>query len=248
MSFATFNNFIVDLASRPLPPQIDRMMLDRKSGTDQNNLLSTLTAFDLIDQSQSVQPKLEALAVEDKEDRQAELAKIVREYYPSAVDLSERHGTQQQLVDIFREELGLDSPDTRRKAITFFLHAVTEAGLPMSAHFKKTRSGSGSPGASRPRRRPSTPRSKNANNESNPRGTGGPTDLGSGRPTFDTEVQMKAGRVVLTVDVNPIELRGADRKFFFELLDKMDEYRDTHSDSPADSGAVPYESPEGGGL
>lgn len=38
LSFQTFWGFVKELAAKPLPPQIDRTMLDKKSGTDQMNL------------------------------------------------------------------------------------------------------------------------------------------------------------------------------------------------------------------
>ena len=39
LSFQTFWAFLDELAAKPLPPQIDRSMLDKKSGTDQAGLL-----------------------------------------------------------------------------------------------------------------------------------------------------------------------------------------------------------------
>lgn len=246
MSFATLMNFLSDLASRPLPPQIDRMMLSSKSGTDQNNLLAALTTFGLIGDQQRVLPKLEALAVTDEELRKAELRKLVQEYYPDAVKLSEINGTHQQLQNVFKEKFGLDSADTRRKAITFFLHAARAAELPISAYFPNTRSGSGGPGTPRAKKpraaRRAAPPDGTPTPPANP---GGQSGENSGSE-FSTEVQIKAGRVKLTVNVNPIELRGKDRTFFFDLVDKMEEYAADNPDSPTVNGVAPSVEDEGG--
>ena len=66
LSFQTFWAFIQELASKPLPPQIDRSMMDTKSGTDQSNILSTMRAFGLIDESQAVMPFLQQLVRTDE--------------------------------------------------------------------------------------------------------------------------------------------------------------------------------------
>lgn len=238
MPFATLDGLIADLASRPLPPQIDRKMLSHKSGTDQQNLMAALETFGLIDEEKNVQPGLAALAVADGEQRKAALAQLVRKFYPRAVELSEINGTETQLTDYFRDDLGLNSSaDTRRKAITFFLHAASAAGIKISDYFPKTRSGSG--GAAGPRAKRAAPRKPPAAAAAPQREANGTSpDVAEGHRTYDTAVQLKAGRVVLTVDVNPIELRGDDRRFFFELLDKMDEYRDAHPNSSPENGAT----------
>lgn len=249
MAFATLANFFDDLASRPLPPQIDRSMMSSKSGTDQKNLLMALSTFSLIGEQQRVMPALQALATTDAEQRKTELAKLVREYYPDAVTLSEAHGTQQQLDDVFKDKFGLDtSADTRRKAITFFLHAARAADLPISANFPNTRSGSGGPGT------PHAKRSRNSRKQT-PAGAGAAAGISSdsadpppslGGSQFSTDVKIKAGLVVLTVDVNPIELRGEDRKFFYSLIDMMEDYASAHPASPTANGAAPNGEDEGG--
>lgn len=241
MAFATFWNFIADLGSRPLPPQIDRSIMASKSGTDQNNLIAALTGFDLIDSNNRVQPALEQLAAKEPDDRKTALANLVRKYYGPAVALSENHGTHQQLQDVFKDQLGLDgSADTRRKAITFFLHALRTADLPVSANFPATRSGSGGPGVGK--KRAKAPRAQ----------TPKPTDPIAeplvpppATTAFSTQVRLKAGTVRLTVDVNPIELRGADRAFFYDLVDKIEDYAAANP-SPPVHGAAPEDDREGG--
>lgn len=245
MAYATLASFLDDLASRPLPPQIDRSMMASKSGTDQKNLLQALADFALIrgDQNQ-VTPELAELAEADAEARKSHLAKLIRTYYPAAVAVSEANGTHQQLQEVFRDQLGLNgSPDTRRKAITFFLHAARAADLHVSPHFPATRSGSGTPGTNRTKRtgRPRKPATAVGDNEPPPAQNGG-----TGGTAFSTEVQIKAGRVTLTVDVNPIELRGEDRKFFYDLVDRMEDYAMRIATTPTTSGEATPTGAEGG--
>lgn len=150
-SFQTFWSFIEQLSEKPLPPQIDRSLLSSKSGTDQSNLLMALRSFDLIDDDQRVRPLLVALAEQDEQGRLKMLGEIVEALYPTQMELARSNGTEAQLHESFGAAFGLRSADTRRKAVTFYLHAAKAAGLPLSPHFPQTRAGSGGSGP-RPRR------------------------------------------------------------------------------------------------
>lgn len=161
-AFQTFWTFMGDLASKPLPPRIDRTMLKSKSGTDQMNLLFALRAFDLTDEQNNVNAaNLAPIAQGDEDARAGALGDLVRRYYLKALDLSGRSGTEGQLHDLFRDDFGVGSADTRRKVVTFFLHAARKAGIELSQHFPSTRSGSGGPGTPRAKRAPGQQRNKN---------------------------------------------------------------------------------------
>ena len=152
-SFQTFWGFIESLAERPLPPMIDRSILSTKSGTDQLNLLTAFKSFGFITDDQTVTPLLEQFVAGDSESRPKYLATLLRAFYTAQLELSERNGTATQLNESFTETFGIRSADTRRKAVTFFLHAAKTAGLPLSPHFPQTRSSSGT-AQGRPRRSP----------------------------------------------------------------------------------------------
>jgi hypothetical protein len=203
-SFATFWSFMGDLAAKPLPPKIDRMMLKSKSGTDQANLMFALRAFDLVDDSFMVNAaKLGPIAHGDEESRAQALGDIVREHYPNALALSEQNGTEGQLHELFRDQYGLASADTRRKAVTFFLHAARKAGIELSEHFPSSRPGSGSPGSPRPRRprKPATPITPRPVVTTEQAATGERKTVSFG----------DAGQVTVTVDVKWLDL--ADNVF-----------------------------------
>src|SRR5207245_810656 len=97
-----------DLAAKPLPPRIDRTMLKSKSGTDQANLLFALRAFELIDESNSVNiASLVPIAQGDEEARAEALGDLVRTHYAGALAISDSSGTEGQLHDWFRDTFGL---------------------------------------------------------------------------------------------------------------------------------------------
>ena len=219
MSFQTFWSFVEDLSTHPLPPLIDRSLMGTKSGTDQANLMSTLKAFDLVDQEQRVQPALVALTEADDEGRKPLLAEIIRRQYGAALTVSDSNGTASQLDQCFRESYGVTGADTVRKSVTFFLHAARMAGVPLSPHFKSTRSGQGAPG--QPRKRATQRKSKNgssrpgsvANQQSEP------------LDAYRLEVNLSTGgTMTLIVNVDPINLRGDDRIFFYDIVDRMTDY------------------------
>jgi hypothetical protein len=204
-AFQTFWTFMADLSSKPLPPKIDRSLLKSKSGTDQMNLLFALRAFDLVDDQQAVNVEnLVPIAQGDEETRAKALGDLVRRWYPKALDLSAQSGTEGQLNDLFRDEYGLGSADTRRKAVTFFLHAARRADIELSQHFPNTRSGSGGPGSPRAKRAPGVKRPR-------PNGTGT-----AAAPVVTTEQTAggeckhvtfgEAGTVTVTVDVKWLDL------------------------------------------
>lgn len=162
MSFHTFWNFTRELGTKPLPPRIDRSIMAGKSGTDQANLFLALASFGLIDQDANVLPLLEKLTSAEEEQRKALLAEMVQGNYVEPMRVSASNGTAKDLDNAFRDNYpSIASPDTRRKATTFFLHAAKTAGLELSVHFPKTRSGPGAPGIPRAkkaaRRKPTPP-------------------------------------------------------------------------------------------
>lgn len=232
MSFQTFWRFVEELGSKPVPPQIDRSLMGSKSGTDQNNLTAALATFGLVGPGGTVKPPLRALAEASEDDRKPMLAAMLRHYYPAAVAVAEGHGTEQQLHEAFRDAYDMSAVETRRKAVTFFLHAARLAEIPLSAHFPTTRGGPGAPGAPRPKRvlkrKPAA-------------ATGTPDESasqGTRTVTGDTySVSLDSGgEVSVVVNVNLFTLSPADRTFVLALVDSLTGYR--QADTAADETGV----------
>lgn len=217
LSYQTFSSFIDELASRPLPPQLDRSMLSTKSGTDQAGLLSALKFFDLTKGENVVQPKLSALVTGHPEQRKALLAQMVKERYATQLGVSAQNGTEKNLVDSF-DQYGITG-ETRRKAMTFFLHAARAAGLTLSAYFPTIRSGSGSTTGTRAKR---TVKRRVASSPS-----GGKPEVPQA-PSADGDVHSvtlrSGGTVTVAVTVNLFKLSREDRDFVLDLIDRLTGY------------------------
>lgn len=199
LPFQTFLGFISELGSKPLPPQIDRSMMSSKSGTDQANLFAALKFFGLIDDSQVVQEPLKTLAAADETGRKGAISSLLRQRYPGQFDVSERNGTEKLLLDSLEKDFGYTG-DTRRKAMTFFLHAARWTGMELSAHFPVTRMGSGRAAAGRPKR---TARKKAATGTA----TTSTKTVGAGGDGERVHVSLgPAGTVVVEVNVRWLEL------------------------------------------
>jgi hypothetical protein len=223
-SFQTFWSFIEALGTKPLPPQVDRSMLDGKSGTDQMGILMALRAFGLIKgEDNKVQSALTALVVTDKEGRKARLGELVRSFYSRQLEVSDNNGTEKMLFDSFEDSFGLTG-DTRRKAATWFLHAARESGIPVSQHFRNTRSGPGSLPGSRVRR---TPKLKNATPQTTKNVEG---DTSTGEDEITVKLQA-GGSVTLRVNVSHVALsrNKKDRQFVQTLTDALTSYEDGQS-------------------
>lgn len=223
MAFQTFWGFIDELSSNPLPPRIDRSLMASKSGTDQANLINTLKAFALIDAEHAVQPLLMELTTADTDRRKTMLAELLGKYYAKAMRVAEENGTANQLDQCFRVEYSINGADTLRKSVTFFLHAARMSGVPMSPHFKATRSGQAPRG--KPRKRATKRRPKDATEELDVHPVRHPEDQ------YRLDVRLRTGgTMTLTVNLNPLSLRGEDRTFFYDIVDKMADYQQSVDD------------------
>lgn len=224
-SFSTFWNYVLSLANKPLPTQIDRSMMTGKSGTDQATILSALKFFELIDTSQDnkVQRPLIDLVQATGEERKRVLARLVRRSYSTQLAISDLPGTEAQLHKSFEEQFGL-SGETRRKASTFFLHAAKEAEIPVSPHFPKPRSGQGR----------AAPAKKAAKKKTAGKpGTGGATKTTDAEGGDTYTLTLDSGtEVELTVraDLMSLMRHDGDRKFVMELVDKLEKYESGETD------------------
>ncbi len=228
MSFQTFWNFIEELAAKPLPPRLDRSLMKSKSGTDQNNLTMALTSFGLTDDEGKVQQALIDLVATPGAERQTAFGHLVRHYYTAPLAVSAQVGTTTDLNKAFIEEWPtIASADTRRKSVTFFLHAARAAGIELSPHFPQGRPGSGGPGASKATKRASRRR---ANQDSTTETNTPANPVGGG---FTQTVTLKSGgTVTLAYNVNMFEVDDEDEAFVLGLIKKLRGYQ---PGTPADT-------------
>lgn len=226
LSFQTFWKFIEELASKPLPPAVDRSIMTSKSGTDQANLIMALTSFGLTDAQGNVQPALTALIDETPADeRKRAFGGLLRQYYVGPLRVSAQNGTPGDLNKVFMEDYpSIASSDTRRKSVTFFLHAARGAGIELSPHFPSTRSGSGAPGTAKARRSPTRRRmTAESSNSASKTVDGAPKQAAAGHTLIIT--LKSGGTVTLNYDVDLFQVDDDDEGFVLSLVKKLRRYQ-----------------------
>jgi hypothetical protein len=210
--YRTFKSAIELLEQHGLPNRIDRTLWPSFSGVIQSQLIASFRFFHLITPDGTPTPRLETL-VREKDSRKANLQQMLKEAYPKLVAIDLTKATIGQFNDAMRKyEL---SPETTKKASSFFLQAAKDAALPMSKHILyKTR-------AVRKRK----PVSASPRNGSTP--ASHITSLSTG-PVRTIQLD---GDVTLTMmtSADTFSMTKSDREFVSQLLDLLDRYEDEHS-------------------
>lgn len=234
LPFDTFKNFVDTLSGgRPLPPRIDRSLMSGMAGGTQTLLLGTLSTFGLIGDNRQVLPTFVELVRADEEGRRRVMAGLLNEIYPEAMKLAEDHATADQLAENFRVISGYQG-STLRKAITFFLNMAKYAQVELSPFFRAPAQNTGGRRPAARRGRPVAPTPTSV--------TAGPTDATASAMESRSIGLVSGGSVVISCSVSFLSLSRDDRDFVFDLVDKLDAYRQSHPDAggaPASAAATP---------
>jgi hypothetical protein len=134
--FQTLLNFLEKTEAGTLPPAIDPGYFTTMSGGGRSAFMAALKWLGLLDMDGTVQPEFRAL-VDERDKRKENIAALLKARYPWVATLNAQNATHGALKKAF-EERGLTG-DPQRKAITFYLHAATYAGLPVSKNFPPVR-------------------------------------------------------------------------------------------------------------
>jgi len=219
VSWLTFKNSIEELASSEVPNIIDRTVFTGMSWNVQNQLFTGLRFLNLVDDKNKPTPELAALAVPDEETRKAKLREILQKSYSDLFTLNLKKTTPGELAAKMGESYAV-SGDTREKAVRFFTSAAEYLGIELSPLFggKKTGSNNGST-STRPRKRNSRKQADIGGASAAPNGS-------SGAPagTSKSVTLASGGALTLSATLDLFSLNPADRKFVFELIDKLEEY------------------------
>ncbi len=234
--FRTITDLIGRMVEEEPPARIDKSYLHRFSGGYQTQVIAALNSLGLRDEGTGeVTKKLQALVSATDDERRALLADLIREHYMPLLTLG-ANATQQQMLDAFKA-MGVNSGDTMRKSVAFFLNGANYAGITVSRHWRT------------PRVPPSTRRKTSGVNGDTrtPAGAGvagqTPEPIDTGQPANVRSVTLRSGgTVMLSVSVDLFSLSEEDRKFTLELVDKMRDYENQKALPPASSA----ESVEGG--
>lgn len=150
--FKTLTNFL-DRGKGTLPPKIDPTYLEKMSGSDRASFLASLKWLGLLNNDNTVTAKLVEL-VDQPEGRKDAIAELVNTHYKWLENLNTTNATMGHLNEAFAERKL--SGATLRKAVRFYLHAATFAGISLSKNFKVrgVRAGAVTRGTARKTRRP----------------------------------------------------------------------------------------------
>ena len=240
VSFSTFRSLLDWLESEGVPLRYDRSFWqDKFSGSTGTQLTSALRFLGLLEHDRPL-PALERLAQAPAEMRRSLLADLLVEAY-GPVPFDELPRATPAMVRGWFGSYPVDG-HTMRKAISFFVTAAKEAGLPLSGPVAKMARAktSGRPGATR-REAPATTGAVQS-------GTAGarhrPTPS---QPRNQTTVALESGgSVTLTLSVDLFGLSERDREFVLRLVDLTRGYQASHRTAPSGIGtrcAAPFTRP-----
>lgn len=220
VSWATFKNALDSLAQFT-PNQIDRSTFPGMAWSVQNQLFTGLKFMGLMDDKGKPLPALQKVAVTDEAARKRELERILRDRYAELFKLDLTKTTPDQLKDEMQRVFTIKG-DTSEKATRFFLSAVEYTGIPVSPLFKPKAAGNGviAPRKRRPRVKSPTPGGPLVDD---------PADEPSPTPGSSRVIALKGGgTLTLSASVDILKLRGDDRLFVFDIIDKLNQYEEAN--------------------
>ena len=219
--FGTLMNLLRRMKQEGAPDVVDRSYLSGMSGGYQAQVIAAMKAFNLIEEDGRPSRELELFLRADEDDWPAHLRQQAAWLYAAPLEFADRNATQGQLEKVFREEFGLTG-STLRKAIKFYLDMSQYVDLPVSPFWRapprppRGESASQGPNTRRRTRVPATRRRPRERAET-------PEGLSTGQRTQTIELSS-GGNVTLGVAVDLFTLSEADRKFVFELVDRVRSY------------------------
>jgi len=214
--FKTLLTAITSFA-QALPIKLDRTAWPSFSNLTQGATLNAFKFLGLVDKDGYVQPILKQLVDENVESARFKsiMAAILKNKYDRVVALANQNGTIAQLQETMREYNV--SGTTLVRAVRFWKEASMFSGIPYPPNWNKVRGVSVTG-----KRRMGSPEGEHSEqlqvNKSNEGNTG--SDQGYVKTVT---LQGGIGKVTLSVNINPIELTGKSRAWFYELVDKLNE-------------------------
>lgn len=216
--YLPFKTFLgsFDPFSQGIPPKIDRTLWNQ-SGFVQGLIMNAYRYFHLVDVNSKPMPQLQQLVKSKNEGRKAEIKKLLEIGYPEIAATHDLTTMTPKMLDELMDKYNVTG-ETKKKAITFFLQAAKFADMPLSSFLTdKIRSTSGT------RRRRATTVSSTGNRVT-------PNSTPSGITTASTKRLDLAsnGTIEMTISYDPFSISKDDRDFLFELIDRLQQYDDSH--------------------
>lgn len=218
VAFSTFQTSLERLSAGGVPNQIDRSIWGSFSGAVQGQLIIAYRYLGLIDAFDNPTDALHRFVDASGEGQKAQLAIILKRSYPSLFALDLKRATPKQVSEGIAG-LGV-SGETAKKARSFFIKAAQFAGVEVSSLLterqrKPVSANGGTRRTTSPKPRIPKGRAKSQIPQTPSAPAGGQSQT----------VELKTGgSLTLTLSVNLLEMKGADREFVLGLIDKIQEY------------------------
>ena len=222
VGWTTFKNAVESLA-QGLPNVVDRTAFPGQSGGVQSQLLAGLKFLGLINEAGKPTAALVALAVDDEDERKAQLKAILEQRYKAVIDIDLTKATLAQLNQKMSESYGVTG-DTREKSVRFFMSAAEYVGIPLGRFLRPA------PGAPQPMKKRAPRKQTNGELATPPAATQPAPVDGSTSQTVKLE---SGGTLTLTASVDLFQMSAADRDFVFTLIDKLRDYGNAKSKNDA---------------
>lgn len=146
IAFQTLKTLTQNMKADGVPGRIDKTMLRNFSGAVASQLMTALKFLELTGQDGQPTDDLQALVdAYGTDEWPSVLAGTIKKAFAPVFKLNLETATPGQFTERFSDSFDGEG-DTQRKAITFFINAVREAQIPISAYImknKKPRSGAG---------------------------------------------------------------------------------------------------------
>jgi len=225
VSWKTFQNSIDQLSKAELTNVIDKTVFPGMAFSVQNQLFTGMRFLGLIDDKNKPTADLEALTTEDEAARKHKLKEILQRRYPELFALNLKKTTPDELDKKMAESYGVKG-DTCYKAVRFFVGAANYVGVEMSPLIGgKKANGSGRVAGAKKR----GARKQGTGSDSN-------TDQTNNNGTSKTVRLQSGGTLTMSATLDLFRLNSDDRKFVFELIDKLDAYIEPPVAQPVGSG------------
>lgn len=227
VGWQTFSNSL-DALAEGVPNVIDRSAFPNQSGGVQSQLMAGLKFLALVDEAGKPTNDLYDLAVKDQVKRKETLRRVLESRYAQLFALGLDKATPSQLSDAMAKSYNVTG-DTRDKALRFFLGAAQYAGVTLSRFLIKN---DGTPIVRRRpvSRRPATDagtrRAQTEPNIATAPMEQPPTSAGMSRSI----TLVSGGSVTLSASVDMFKLSSEDRKFLFDIIDRLANYEEGGED------------------
>ncbi len=216
VSWVTFKNALEQLA-KGMPSRIDRSVFTGIAWNVQSQLFAALKFLGLIQGEDEPTPILDDLVKGSEGERKAKLKKIIEERYADLIAIDLTKATRSHFEERMGELYNVNG-DTRDRAVRFFLNAAAYVGIPLSPFILPKE------GATNGSKRKSTAARSRVPTTKKPDPPQGPDDPVIPAGTSKSVSLKSGGTLTLSATLDFFALNSADRKFVFELIDKLDEY------------------------